>query len=186
MNLMYNEVYLNILPDYVPKPGSKDWNHLQNWGYRLVTTFDPKNKTYIHWQKNVRSELYSYLEDRDITIGYNWTDFDSQILANLKNVIGFSVMHEVQNLIGVRLKLENLARANGLKGYHRDLAVFLNKNPNLQECKIFNIDKIRFLKRIMNQAINNNFLYYLTLNGKKKRMETKHWKDTLNKRRISS
>lgn len=180
-----NELYFNLLPDFIREPGSRDWNYLNSWGFRLITTYNPIGQEYLHWREDKSLDLYSYLRSFDLIIAYNWNDFDAKILHNFKNLNGFSVMQEVQKIVGHRLKLQTLAKANDIP-CEGDLAEFLDKEPDLRSCGIFNMSKIQALVKLMEKSVVDEYLYYFTPSeySEKCRMDTKTWKKILDQRRM--
>ena len=179
-----NELYLNIIPDAIPESGSKDWDNLDQWGWQVVTTYNPKSDVYLDWTEDKSEELHHYLGSADIIISYNWDGFDSKILSmygSVKHLSAFSFMHQVMELTGIRLKLQNLANHNGFYGIRKDLAKFLNEMPTLNQCRAFNRNKINSLNFLIDKAINDGYLNYYSVGDERKlsKINTTTWLDKL-------
>ena len=162
-DLGQNEVYLNIIPDALPPSGSSKWEDIENWGFKLTTTYNPKSDEWRLWREFQADGLYAYLRSFDVIVSYNWFSFDQKILSiggNSKLLPAFSVMDHVKDKIGKRIKLQNLSNQNGCNGTKLDLGEFLRSKPKMSDCIGYNVNKIKSLNHVMTTAIETGELKY--------------------------
>lgn len=188
VGLGLNECYLNLLPDQCPPSGSEEWRWIENWGFRCASVYAPKEAVWHHWTEDQAKDLYKYLRGFDLIISYNW-EFDSKILSvagKMDILPAFSMMHVVQDLIGYRLRLQNLSNSNGLYGTRNGLPKFLDSDPDKAQCESYNQNKIRSLNFLMDLALKQSYLNYWPCGETRslKKMSTNNWRQSMDRSRI--
>lgn len=185
---MKNMAYINVLPDWIPESGSSAWEDISQFGLHHATTFDPDTEKWHHWNDSRGSCLVGYLRSRDLVISYNAT-FDLEVLSaygDTDYLGSFSIMNQVQDQLGFRLKLQNLANANNFDGTRQDLVNFLNGFPDMETRIGYNKNKIRSMEQILNKAVTDGYLHYWNVGEDRglKRLNTTDWIDLLISQRV--
>jgi DEAD/DEAH box helicase domain-containing protein len=136
--------------------------------------------------ENDFARLWPILEKADILIGYNSDHFDIPLLnkhysGDLTTIKSLDVMKEIQQALGKRLKLDNVANAtlgegksgNGLE------AITWWKNGEIEKIRKYCLDDVRITKGIYDFALKNGYLKYKEINNefntKKIILDTSNW-----------
>ena len=178
------EIYLNILPGQLPPSGSAHWDDIENWGWRLITTYEPARDCWKDWSEERAGDLYYYLKLNDLVISYNWVGFDSKILnlaGNTRHIGAFSMMDVIKEATGQRLKLQNLSNHNNFYGVRKDLSKFLNDNPTDEQCQAYNRNKIKSLNFLVTKAVKDKWLNYYSAGDDRRleKLDTSNWAELL-------
>ena len=182
--------YLNILPDQIP-PTSGSWDDLSEWGISVATTYNVARNEWIHWSEEAAEQcLISHLRAQDLVVTYNYNGFDKMILSafgKVDRIPAFSLMDRIQEDVGVRLRLQNVGRANGLEAIRIGIPDFLRANPDRDQRIGYNVNKINVMNALVQRAIMNGTLWYYGTGEDRspRRFNTMKWKDILNGSRMT-
>ena len=96
-------------------------------------------------------------------------------------------MDRIQEDIGVRLRLQNVGRANGLEAIRIGIPDFLRANPDRDQRIGYNVNKINVMNALVQRAISNGTLWYYGVGEDRspRRFNTMRWKDILNGSRMT-
>jgi len=138
----------------------------------VVSIHDSKTNKFSSYFREDLSKLWGILERADILIGYNSDHFDIPILnkyysGDLTKIKSIDLLKEVRNVLGRRLKLDNIAEATlGTGKIASGLdAVKWFKEGNLDKLKEYCEDDVRVTKEIYEYAKKNKSLKYKDFDG---------------------
>ena len=180
-------VVINIVPEYYPPPRSKDWQYISEFGIKTASVWDSNTDDYTHWTgESLEYCLVPFLQSKNLTIGFNWNSFDSLVLSaygDIQKIPSFCLMSQVANDIGTRLKLQNLGNANLIESTKVGLADFLATDPNEEEIRGYNINKITTVVKVIEKALERETLWHYQVgveDRSPRRFYTGHWRNALN------
>ncbi len=83
----------------------------------MVGIFDSSNQKLMAFREEQLKDLWPIFERADVIVGYNINHFDLPVLTkyyhgNMKLLPSFDLFEAVKNILGIRLKLDTLAKAN--------------------------------------------------------------------------
>ncbi len=159
----------------------------------VVSIYDTKTKKYSSFVQEELGQLWKILEEVDCLVGYNSKHFDLPLLnkyyaGDLASIKHVDLLEEIQNSIGRRLKLDDVAEAtlghnktaHGLQAvdWWKEYA----QNPNNRE-PLDNIIKyceadVALTKELFDYGLSNKkFLYKDWGKVKEIPLNTKTWKE---------
>ncbi|PIE79089.1 MAG: DEAD/DEAH box helicase, partial [Chloroflexi bacterium] len=92
------------------------WSRVERMGMSVGVVYDSRLDDYVSYLEPEAGKLVAHLREFDLVVGFNNKRFDNQVLAgygaeNLHLLPNLDLLEEVQNQLGYRLKLDNLAGA---------------------------------------------------------------------------
>ena len=182
---MNNTTFLNVVPDAIPVVAGQ-WDHMEQWGISIATTFDPVKDLWINWSEEAAEHcLISHLNSQDLVISYNWDGFEKKILSqygDVESIPAFCLMDQVQRDVGTRLKLQNLGNANQIESTKVGLPEFLRTFPDREERIGYNRNKIDTMSKLIEKALDRQTLWHYQVGEDRspRRFYTGHWREILN------
>lgn len=149
--------------------GSGDFSNLE---LTVVGVHDSDTNEYRSFLKDELHELWPLLESADILVGYNSDHFDIPILnryyaGDLTKIKSVDLLREVRNVLGRRLKLDNLAGATLGKNKSGDglEAQVWWKNGEFEKVRNYCLDDVRITRELYDYAKKNKGLKYKDYDG---------------------
>ncbi len=147
---------------------------------------DSKTDEYLSFFKEDLGKMWPLFEHADVLIGYNSDHFDIPILnkyypGDLTKLKSVDLLKEVRNVLGRRLKMDNLAEATlGKKKSGNGLeAIEWWKNGEKQKVIDYCIDDVRITKELYEYAKKNKHLKYKDYDGIRDiKLNTSGWEKT--------
>lgn len=141
----------------------------------LVGTYISEIQEYRAFREEQLNKLWPYLERADRVVGYNIKGFDWPVLkkyypGKIDHIPTLDIMEIIKDIIGFRLKLDSLARANlkFTKSGHGLMAVEYYRKGEWNKLEKYCLDDVRVTKEIYEKGKKDSMLYYLDkLNNKK-------------------
>lgn len=138
----------------------------------VVGIHDSESDEYRSFLRPELKDLWPILERADLLVGYNSDHFDLPILGkyyagDLTRIKSVDLLKEVKNVLGRRLKLDNLAEAtlgrgksgNGLE------AISWWKNGEFEKVREYCLDDVRITNELYLYAKKNKSLKYRDYDG---------------------
>lgn len=149
----------------------------------VVGVHDSQTDEYRCFQQHELPQLWPIMERADILIGYNSDHFDIPILnkyyaGDLAAIKSVDIMKEVRNVLGRRLRLDNLAEATlGKKKSGNGLeAVRWWKQGLVEKVMAYCLDDVRITKELYDYARQNGSLKYKDYDGVRDiKLDTSGW-----------
>ncbi len=149
----------------------------------ICCVHDSKTDEYTSYFKEDLSKMWPLFEHADVLIGYNSDHFDIPILnkyypGDLTKLKSLDLLKEVRNVLGRRLKLDNLAEATlGKKKSGNGLeAVEWWKKGLVDKVRDYCIDDVRITKELYEYAKKNKHLKYKDYDGVRDiKLNTSQW-----------
>lgn len=160
--------------------GNGDFSNLE---VTVVGIHDSDSGKYSSFLRHELGDLWPILERADILVGYNSEHFDTPILGkyyagDLTKIKSVDLLKEVKNVLGRRLKLDNIAEAtlgkgkisNGLK------AIEWWKNGEFEKVREYCLDDVRITNELYEYARKNGSLKYRDWDGVREiKLDTSGW-----------
>ena len=160
--------------------GNGDFSNLE---ITVVGLHDSKTGEYRSFLKHELNELWPILERADVLVGYNSDHFDIPILdkyyaGDLTKIRSIDLLKEVKNVLGRRLKLDNLAQAtlgiaksgNGLE------AIEWWKQGLYDKVRDYCLDDVKITNELYLHAKKHKKLKYADYDGVREiKLDTSHW-----------
>jgi len=149
----------------------------------VICIYDSKVDEYKSFLEDELDKLWPILEDADCIVGYNSEHFDLPLLnkyyvGDLSKIHHIDLMKYIQEVIGRRIKLDDIASATlGTKKSADGLqAVLWWKQKNVEDIIKYCIQDVKVTKGVFDHAIENGFVYFM-FNGKKTKipLDTTSW-----------
>ena len=112
------------------------------------------------------------LESADILVGYNSEHFDTPILnryyaGDLTKIKSIDLLKEVKNVLGRRLKLDNIAQATLGRGQSGEgpEAMTWWQNGDIEKVRAYCLDDVRITRELYEYAKKNKHLKYKDFSG---------------------
>ena len=145
---------------------------------------DSSTGEFSSFYQNELSKLWPILESADAIIGYNTEHFDLPVLnkyyaGDLTKIRSIDLLKEVQNVIGRRLRLDNIAEAtlgrhktgSGLQG------VQWWKNGEYEKVRDYCIEDVLITRDVYDYALTNKSLKYKDFDGIRDiKLVVGHWR----------
>lgn len=155
----------------------------QNLEVTVVGIHDSTTGKYRSFLKHELGDLWPILERADILVGYNSDHFDIPILdkyyaGDLTKIKSVDLLKEVKNVLGRRLKLDNLAQAtlgvaksgNGLE------AVQWWKEGKIEQVRAYCLDDVKITNELYLHAKKHKKLKYADYDGVREiKLDTSQW-----------
>ncbi len=133
-------------------------------------------------------KLWPVLESADILVGYNSEHFDTPILnkyyaGDLTKIKSVDLLKEVKNVLGRRLKLDNIAEATLGKKNSGDgmQAVVWWKQGEFEKVRAYCLEDVKITRQLYDYALKNGSLKYKDYESgtREIKLDTSSW-ETLN------
>ena len=149
--------------------GNGDFGNLE---VTVVGIHDSTTDEYSSFLRNELNNLWPILERADLLVGYNSEHFDIPILGkyyagDLTKIKRVDLLKEVKNVLGRRLKLDNLAEATLGKGKISDglEAQTWWKNGEFDKVREYCLDDVRITNELYLYAKKHKSLKYRDYDG---------------------
>lgn len=152
----------------------------------IVAIHDSKTNTYTSYAQEEFDDLWPIIEHTDILIGYNSDHFDIPLLnkyyvGDLTAIKSIDLMKEVYNVLGRRLKLDNIAQTTlgeGKSGHGLQAGEWWKKGE-VEKIRKYCIDDVRITKELYDYALQNSELKYSDgPDIKTVSLDTSEWEET--------
>ena len=151
----------------------------------VIGIHDSETNEYTAYTQEELPKLWPILEQADVLIGYNSISFDVPILnkyypGDLTKIRSLDLMMEVYNVLGRRLRLQNLAEATLKVGKSGDglKAVEWWQQGLVEKVKEYCIQDVRVTRGLYDYAIEHGKLKYKDLRDIKDiKLDTSDWKN---------
>jgi len=92
------------------------WNRADRMGVSIACVYDSEDDSMHDYEQDQMDELVAHLKQFDLVIGFNHVKFDYAVLGGLhpfrfRDLPNLDLLVEVNNRLGYRLKLDNIAQA---------------------------------------------------------------------------
>lgn len=144
--------------------GNGDFSNLE---LTMVCIYDSTTDEFLSFTKDELPRLWGIMERADVLVGYNSDHFDIPILnryytGDLGKIKSVDLLKEVKNVLGRRLKLDNLAEATlGRKKLGDGLeAQVWWKNGEIERVRQYCIEDVRITRDLYEYAKKHRSLKY--------------------------
>lgn len=149
----------------------------------IVGVHDSETGEYSSYLKAELPKLWSLFEQADIIVGYNSDHFDIPILnkyyaGDLGKIKSVDLLKEIKQVLGRRLKLDNVAEATlGKKKSGSGLeAVKWWAEGQIEKVRAYCIDDVRITKELYDHAKKHGSLKYKDYDGLREiKLDTSQW-----------
>jgi DEAD/DEAH box helicase domain-containing protein len=160
--------------------GNGDFSNLE---VTIVGVHDSETGEYTSYLKEELPKMWPLFEAADIIVGYNSDHFDIPILnkyyaGDLTKIKSVDLLKEIKNVLGRRLKLDNIAGATlGTKKSGDGLqAVRWWAAGEVEKVRAYCLDDVRITKELYDHAKKHGFLKYKDYEGKRDiKLDTSNW-----------
>lgn len=139
----------------------------------VIGMYSYNEKRLIGFREDELGEFWRRLESCKLLIGYNNHGFDDLVVSKyfpeIDKVPTLDIMEEAQNVLGFRLKLDNIAHATLGEGKSGDglQAIKLYAEGKIDELLAYCLKDVDITKRIYDHALKTGVLEYSDMQGKK-------------------
>lgn len=157
--------------------------NFSNLEVTVVGVYDSHTGEYSSYLKDELHKLWPLIEQADMLVGYNSDHFDIPILnkyyaGDLTKIKSLDLLREVKNVLGRRLKLDNLAEATlGKKksGSGMD-AVTWWKQGLVEKVRAYCLDDVKITEELYLHALKHKTLKYKDFDGLREiKLDTSKW-----------
>lgn len=149
----------------------------------LIGIHDSETDAYSSYLKEELPKLWPLLERADLLVGYNSEHFDIPILnkyyaGDLTKIKSIDLLKEVKNVLGRRLKLDNMAEATLGRGKtaHGLEAVKWWQQGEIEKVREYCLDDVRLTKELYDYAKKHGMLKYKDFDGIREiKLDTSQW-----------
>ncbi len=129
-------------------------------------------------------KLWPLLESADVLVGYNSEHFDTPILnkyyaGDLTKIKSVDLLKEVKNVLGRRLKLDNIAEATLGKKKSGDgmQAVVWWKQGEYEKVRAYCLDDVKITRQLYDHALKHGSLKYKDYESSTReiKLDTSQW-----------
>ena len=149
--------------------GNGDFSNLE---VTVVGIHDSETKKYSSFLRDELQHLWPVFERADVLVGYNSDHFDIPILnkyyvGDLGKIKSVDLLKEIRNVLGRRLKLDNVAEATLGKGKISDglEAIGWWKNGEFEKVREYCLDDVRITRELYDYAKKHKSLKYKDFDG---------------------
>ncbi|MDO8518297.1 MAG: ribonuclease H-like domain-containing protein [bacterium] len=144
--------------------GNGDFSNLE---VTVVGVHDSQTNEYSSYLKEELHKLWPLLEQADILVGYNSEHFDTPILnryyaGDLTKIKSIDLLKEIKNVLGRRLKLDNVAQATLGVGKSGDGLEAMRwwKQGEIEKVRAYCLDDVKITKGLYDYAKKHKHLKY--------------------------
>ena len=149
--------------------GNGDFSNLE---VTVVGVHDSQTNKYSSYLKDEFHKLWPLLEQADILVGYNSEHFDTPILnryyaGDLTKIKSVDLLKEVKQVLGRRLKLDNIAQATLGVGKSGDGLEAMKwwKAGEIEKVRAYCLDDVRITRELYDYAKKHKHLKYKDFAG---------------------
>lgn len=151
----------------------------------VVGIHNSETGEYSSFLKEELPQLWPIIESADMLIGYNSDHFDIPILnkyyaGDLTKIKSIDLLKEIKNVLGRRLKLDNLAEATLGKGKigHGLEAQKWWKDGEVEKVREYCLDDVRITVELYEYAKKHGSLKYKDFDGPREiKLDTSKWEE---------
>lgn len=151
----------------------------------VVGVHDSETNEYSCFTEEEFGNMWPLFEKADLLVGYNSDHFDIPILnryyaGDLTKIRSLDLLKEIKNVLGRRLKLDNVAEATLGKKKSGDglQAMKWWEAGEVEKVKAYCIDDVKITKEIYEYARKKNILKYRDFDGVRDiKLDTSTWED---------
>ncbi len=151
----------------------------------VVGLHDSETNTFSSYLKKDFPKLWPLIERADLLVGYNSEHFDIPILnkyysGDLSKIQGVDLLKEVKNVIGRRLKLDNLAQSTLGKKKSADglQAQKWWKEGQVEKVRAYCLNDVKITKELYEYAKAHGILKYMDFDGPREvKLNTSTWEE---------
>ncbi len=152
----------------------------------IVAIHDSLTGEYSSYVKEDLIKLWPIIERADMLIGFNSNNFDIPLLnryypGDLTHIRSLDLLHEVQQVLGRRIRLQALAEATLGRGKKGDglAAQGWWREGKKEKVKEYCIEDVRLTRELYDFARTNGMLKYKDLSEMREiKLDTSHWETT--------
>jgi DEAD/DEAH box helicase domain-containing protein len=160
--------------------GNGDFSNLE---VTVVGIHDSETNEFSSFLRPELPKLWPILERADMLVGYNSEHFDTPILnryyaGDLAKIKSVDLLKEIKNVLGRRLRLDNLARATLGRGKSGDglEAVAWWKEGKFEKVREYCLDDVRITLELYEYVKKHGLLKYKDFDGVREiRLDTTLW-----------
>ena len=157
--------------------------NFSNLELTVVGVYDSQTGRYSSFLRNELQGLWPLIESADLLVGYNSDHFDIPILnkyyaGDLSHIKSLDLLKEVKQVLGRRLKLDNLAEAtlgkrksgNGIEAQE------WWKKGLVEKVRAYCLDDVKITEELYQHALRNKTLKYRDFDGVREiKLDTSLW-----------
>jgi DEAD/DEAH box helicase domain-containing protein len=159
--------------------------NFSNLEVTVVGVYDSLAKEYTSYLKDELHKLWPLMETADMLVGYNSDHFDIPILnkyyaGDLSKIKSVDLLKEVKNVLGRRLKLDNIAEATlgKKKSGHGLDAVTWWKQGLVEKVRAYCLDDVKITEELYLHALKNKTLKYKDFDGVREiKLDVSKWEE---------
>jgi DEAD/DEAH box helicase domain-containing protein len=149
----------------------------------VVGVHDSETGEYSSYLKEELPKLWPIMERADLLVGYNSDHFDIPILnkyyaGDLTKIRSLDLLKEIKNVLGRRLKLDNLAQATlgvGKSGHGLEAQKWW-ANGEVEKVRAYCLDDVRITVELYEYAKKHKSLKYKDFDGLREiKLDTSSW-----------
>lgn len=133
----------------------------------VAGVYDYETDKLIAYEEHQLQEMISLFEQASIIIGFNLDSFDMAVLqpyypGDIKVFKTFDILTDVRNIIGRRIRLDDLVQATlgeGKSG-HGLQAIKYFREGKMDKLKQYCLDDVRLTKELFDYGVQNGKIYY--------------------------
>lgn len=133
----------------------------------VAGAYDYGTEEYMTFEEHELQDLIARIEQASIIIGFNHIHFDMPVLqpyypGDIMQFALFDILVDVKNIIGRRLRLDDLVQATlgeGKSG-HGLQAISLFREGKMDELKKYCLDDVRLTKQLFDYGVQNGKIFY--------------------------
>lgn len=133
----------------------------------VVGLYDYTTDTYKAFEQHEFKDMWPFLEQADLLIGYNSEHFDLPLLnkyyaGDLTKIRHLDILKEIRDVFGRRMKLDQIAEGTlGMKKSGAGMqATVWWKNGEREKVKKYCLDDVRLTRDIFEYAVKNKHLKF--------------------------
>ena len=157
--------------------------NFSNLEVTVVGVYDSHTNEYSSYLRDELHKLWPLMEQADMLVGYNSDHFDIPILnkyyaGDLTKIKSLDLLKEVRNVLGRRLKLDNLAEATlGKKKSGNGMdAVTWWKQGLFEKVRAYCLDDVKITEELYLHAKKHKALKYKDFDGVRDiKLDTSAW-----------
>jgi uncharacterized protein YprB with RNaseH-like and TPR domain len=166
--------------------GNGDFSNLE---VTVVGVHDSETNQFSSFLRDELPQLWPLMESADVLVGYNSDHFDIPILnkyyvGDLTKIKSVDLLKEVRNVLGRRLKLDNIAESTLGKGKISDglQAQDWWKNGEFEKVREYCLDDVRITRELYDYAKQNKTLKYKDFDGiRELKIDPSNWEKATEK-----
>src|SRR3989338_4899022 len=156
-----------VVIDLETKKTFREAPNPQDLGISVAGLYDYATDALIVFEEFALPEMFQYLENASIIVGFNIDQFDLPVLqpyypGDILRFKTFDILKDVKRLLGYRLRLDDIVKATlgeGKSGHGME-AIRLYNEGKLDELKSYCLDDVRLTKELFNFGVTQGKIHY--------------------------